>query len=52
MHRWYEAPYSKESPKTSGLLYPAERGGAFLREQEPVALAAKLGNCKTGFDII
>ena len=25
-----EALYSKESPRASGLLYPAERGGAFL----------------------
>ena len=29
---WCEAPYSKESPKASQLLYPAECGGAFLRE--------------------
>ena len=27
-----EAPYLKESPRASGLLYPAERDGAFLRE--------------------
>ena len=29
---WYEAFYLKEFPKASGLLYPAEHGGAFLRD--------------------
>ena len=29
---WCEAPYLKESLRASGLLYLAERGGAFLRE--------------------
>ena len=38
---WCEASYSKESPKASGLLFPAERGGAFLREQEPSAIDAE-----------
>ena len=36
-----EALYSKESPRASELLFPAERGGAFL--QKPVAIAAELG---------
>ena len=49
---WCKFPYLEESPRTSRLLYLAECGGAFLREQEPVALAVKLGNCKAGFDII
>ena len=40
---WCEVFYSEESPRASELLYPAERGGAFLRE--PAAIAAKLGNC-------
>ena len=38
---WCEALYSKESPRASGLLFPAERGGAFLRKL--VAIAAELG---------
>ena len=49
---WCKFFYSEESPRTSGSLYPAERGGAFLQEQEPVALAAKLGNSRAGFDIV
>ena len=40
---WCKFPYSEESPRTSGSRYPAEPGGAFLREQESVVLAAKLG---------
>ena len=40
---WCKFPYLEESPRTSGLLYPAEPGRAFLQEQEPVVLAAKLG---------
>ena len=34
---------SEESPRASGLLYPVERGGAFLRKL--VAIAAELANC-------
>ena len=28
---WCETPYSKESPRASGLLYPAQRGGGESR---------------------
>ena len=38
---WCEAFYLKESPRASGLLFPVERGGAFLRKL--VAIAAELG---------
>ena len=38
---WCKFPYSKESPRASGSLYPAEYGGAFLREREPGAIATK-----------
>ena len=31
-YRWDEVHYSKESPRASGFLCPAERGGVFLRE--------------------
>ena len=49
---WCKFPYLEESSRTSGSLYPAEHGRAFLREQEPIALTTKLGNCKAGFDIV
>ena len=38
---WCEAPYLKKSPKASGLLFPAERGRAFLQEQEPSTIHAE-----------
>ena len=41
---WYEAPYLKESPMASWLLYSAECDGAFLREWKSGAIAMKQSN--------
>ena len=49
---WYKFPYLEVSPRAFGLLYPTERGGAFLQEQKPIPLAAKLGNYRMEFDIV
>ena len=35
-----EVFYLEESSRVSGSLYPTERGGAFLQEQVPSAIAA------------
>ena len=48
---WCKFSYLEESPRISGLLYPAKYSRAFLQEQEPVALAKKLSNYRAGFDI-
>ena len=47
-----EVPNLEESPRTSGLLYPTARGGAFLQEQEPVAIVAEPGNRGVGFCVV
>ena len=37
-----EVLYSEESSRASGLVYPTERGGAFLQEQKLGTIAALL----------
>ena len=41
---WCEAPYLKEFPRASKLLYPAERGGPFLQEWDSHAIAVEQSN--------
>ena len=47
-----EVPNLDESPRASGLLYPTVHGGAFLQEQEPVAILAEPSNRGAGFCVV